>query len=281
MKAIPFKFIGSGWTVSQASSALLAVVAASALGLAAQPAQGRDLTPDISSRVWVEGDRELAAVSMNGKDLITFRSKSDSDDAAEEAEDLAVHLQELLADKKFDVNQLLPGKDGDRAVIKLGGDTVVSFMPLNGKESDEEDSSEYLDAGLKLVNGLRAAFGASVLPSTFPDLFDKSSLAGADGKGQLFSGQASWYGPKFHGRKTSDGHRFDMDKLTAAHRSLPFGTKLLVTNRKTGSSCVVEVNDRGPFIDGRVIDLSRGAARQLNMLGSGVAMVDCLVLSGN
>ena len=66
--------------------------------------------------------------------------------------------------------------------------------------------------------------------------------------------------------------------MTAAHRSLPFGTKLLVMNRRTGDSCVVKVNDRGPFIGGRVIDLSKGAARQLNMLGSGIAMVDCIVL---
>jgi rare lipoprotein A len=66
--------------------------------------------------------------------------------------------------------------------------------------------------------------------------------------------------------------------MTAAHRSLPFGTKLLVMNRKTGSSCVVEINDRGPFVGDRVIDLSRGAARQLNMISSGVALVDCLVL---
>src|SRR5262249_40165933 len=98
--------------------------------------------------------------------------------------------------------------------------------------------------------------------------------------GNCFSGAASWYGAKFHGRKCSDGSKFDMNGLTAAHRSLAFGTKLLVMNRKTGDSCVVQVTDRGPFVDGRVIDLSRGAAQQLNMLSSGVAMVDCLVLGG-
>jgi len=103
------------------------------------------------------------------------------------------------------------------------------------------------------------------------------AAAGASISGR-FSGNASWYGPHFHGRKCSDGTIFDQEGMTAAHRSLPFGTKLLVMNRRTGASCVVKVNDRGPFIGGRVIDLSKGAARQLNMLGSGVAMVDCIVL---
>jgi rare lipoprotein A len=113
------------------------------------------------------------------------------------------------------------------------------------------------------------------LPNNLPNIGDRNALAAA---GAAFSGQASWYGPKFHGRKCSDGSRFDMEKMTAAHRSLPFGTKLLVMNRATGASCVVSVNDRGPFIGNRVLDLSKGAARKLNMLGSGVAMVDCLII---
>ncbi len=69
-----------------------------------------------------------------------------------------------------------------------------------------------------------------------------------------------------------------MEGMTAAHRSLPFGTRLLVMNRSTGDSCVVSVNDRGPFIGDRIIDLSKGAARKLNMLGSGVALVDCVII---
>ncbi|MCA9805242.1 MAG: septal ring lytic transglycosylase RlpA family protein, partial [Cyanobacteria bacterium HKST-UBA02] len=89
---------------------------------------------------------------------------------------------------------------------------------------------------------------------------------------------ASWYGRKFHGRKAANGERFDMNGLTAAHRTLPFGTKLLVTNRRTGSSCVVKVNDRGPYHGNRVIDLSKGAAEKLQMVSSGVAMVDVVVI---
>ena len=96
--------------------------------------------------------------------------------------------------------------------------------------------------------------------------------------GKSFSGAASWYGGQFHGRKTANGERFNMNELTAAHRSLPFGTKVRVTNQKNGKSVVVRINDRGPFAGGRIIDLSRGAASAVGMLGAGVAPVKLEVL---
>ena len=93
------------------------------------------------------------------------------------------------------------------------------------------------------------------------------------------SGAASWYGPGFHGRKTANGERYNMHALTAAHRSLPFGTKVRVTNRKNGKSVVVRINDRGPYGGGRVIDLSRGAAQAVSMMGAGVVPVSLEVLN--
>ena len=86
-------------------------------------------------------------------------------------------------------------------------------------------------------------------------------------------GLASWYGRRHHGRHTASGERFDQHALTAAHRSLPFGTRLRVTNRDNGRSVVVRVNDRGPHARGRLIDVSRKAAEQLGMLNSGEAPV--------
>ena len=73
----------------------------------------------------------------------------------------------------------------------------------------------------------------------------------------LFNGTASWYGPGFHGKKTASGEIYDQTKLTAAHKTLPLGTKARVTNLDNGSAVEVEINDRGPFVDGRIIDLSR------------------------
>ncbi|NET56132.1 MAG: septal ring lytic transglycosylase RlpA family protein [Symploca sp. SIO2E6] len=92
------------------------------------------------------------------------------------------------------------------------------------------------------------------------------------------SGLASWYGPGFHGRLSASGERFNQNALTAAHRTLPFGTNVLVTNLNNGRSVIVRINDRGPFIRGRVIDLSVAAARVIGMLNSGIAPVHIQIL---
>ncbi|MFP4374346.1 MAG: septal ring lytic transglycosylase RlpA family protein [Spirochaetaceae bacterium] len=91
-------------------------------------------------------------------------------------------------------------------------------------------------------------------------------------------GLASWYGGKFHGRLTANGERFDANKLTAAHRTLPFGTVVKVTNTQNGRTVTVRINDRGPFVDNRIIDLSRGAAERLEMTGTGVARVELEII---
>ena len=88
------------------------------------------------------------------------------------------------------------------------------------------------------------------------------------------SGQASWYGGKFHGRTTASGETFDTNALTAAHKTLPFGTVVEVTNLDNGKAVTVRINDRGPFVEGRIIDLSRAAAEKLDMVGTGVARVE-------
>jgi rare lipoprotein A (peptidoglycan hydrolase) len=92
-----------------------------------------------------------------------------------------------------------------------------------------------------------------------------------------FIGTASWYGPGFHGRRTASGERFNQYDLTAAHRSIPLGTRVRVTNLETDESVIVRINDRGPFVRGRVIDLSKGAAKAIGMTGTTkveIAMVD-------
>lgn len=86
-------------------------------------------------------------------------------------------------------------------------------------------------------------------------------------------GVASWYGQPFHGRKTASGERYDMHALTAAHPTLPFGVVVRVTNRDNGRTVKVRINDRGPFKKGRIIDLSKAAAKRLRMIGPGTAPV--------
>ena len=87
------------------------------------------------------------------------------------------------------------------------------------------------------------------------------------------TGVASYYADKYHGRKTASGERFDMNALTAAHKTLPFGTKVKVTNLENGKSVIVRITDRGPFVKGRVIDLSLAAAKKIDMVKAGVAKV--------
>lgn len=266
----------------RAGSLAIAFASSLAITLISGVAHARDIAPEVVSRVWLEGDRQVAAVLLNGDEIARFKSdEADDDDAAEEAEDLAVKLQELISDKKFDANLLVPSKDSDKAIIKHDGNVVCSFDPYAGQDDKPEDDkkveTQAFTASNKVVNALRLAFGVPALSGTASDIAEKIGQK-LEALGQSFSGAASWYGGRFNGRKCSDGTRFDQEHLTAAHRSLPFGTKILVKNRKTGDTCIVEVNDRGPFIDGRVIDVSKAAARELNMLSSGIAMVDCTIL---
>jgi len=86
-------------------------------------------------------------------------------------------------------------------------------------------------------------------------------------------GGASWYGPGFHGKKTASGERFNQNAMTAAHKTLPLGTVVKVTNQRTGKSIKVTINDRGPYAKGRIIDLSKAAAAQLGTKNAGVGKV--------
>jgi rare lipoprotein A len=91
---------------------------------------------------------------------------------------------------------------------------------------------------------------------------------------QMHTGIASWYGPRFRGRKTANGEVFNQNKLTAAHRTLRLGTMVEVTNPRNGMSVDVRINDRGPYAKGRAIDLSRAAADRLGMRDAGLARVE-------
>ena len=87
------------------------------------------------------------------------------------------------------------------------------------------------------------------------------------------TGIASWYGPGFHGNLTANGEVYDMNGISAAHKTLPFGTIVRVVDLETGRSIVVRINDRGPFVEGRIIDLSKGAAEKLGMVERGIIQV--------
>ncbi len=111
------------------------------------------------------------------------------------------------------------------------------------------------------LSGL-AAVASSTMAAAEP-----GSAASYTAEASVQRGKASWYGPGFHGRRTANGERFNTNAYTAAHKTLPFGTKVKVTHAKTGKSVVVRINDRGPYAHGRVIDLSRASARAIGISG--------------
>lgn len=107
------------------------------------------------------------------------------------------------------------------------------------------------------------------------------SVRGSGKLNAIETGEASWYGPDFHGRLTANGEKYDMNGLTAAHRTLPFNTQVLVENLDNGKTVEVRINDRGPFAKDRIIDLSKGAATAVDMIGPGTARVRIYVTGDN
>jgi rare lipoprotein A len=112
------------------------------------------------------------------------------------------------------------------------------------------------------------------LPGSIPN----PGVVMASAEGAEVDGRASYYGDPYHGRATANGETFDKNKMTAAHRTLPFNTWVRVENQLNGKKVDVRINDRGPFVGGRLIDLSEGAAREIDMIRSGVAPVRLLVI---
>lgn len=103
-------------------------------------------------------------------------------------------------------------------------------------------------------------------------------LSGGNSFSSIQYGNASYYGKKFHGRKTASGETFNMYELTCAHKTLPFNTRVKVTNLSNKKSVIVRVNDRGPFVAGRIIDLSYAAAQKIDLIAAGVTRVKIEVL---
>jgi rare lipoprotein A len=157
----------------------------------------------------------------------------------------------------------------------LAGCTTSPMSP--SASSASSDFPGAIGAGSSGQDSRTSITPGSGAPPDIPD-----NLNGSFGSGQnpaapvlreLERGQASWYGPRFHGRRTASGERYDQHALTAAHKTLPFGTLVRVRSLVTGKEVDVRVTDRGPFVRGRIIDVSRAAAEALGMTGLGVKQV--------
>jgi rare lipoprotein A (peptidoglycan hydrolase) len=176
-------------------------------------------------------------IRKRGRVMFLFRRLS-SESVAKRAPILHVVVVSLLAQSCTAISGLSQGDDQSNELPQVSNETTSGDASVR-KESVERDVR---------TTSKRAA---------------KHAL----------NGIASWYGPGFHGKKTASGEIYDQNKLTAAHKTVPLGTKARVTNLENGSTVEVEINDRGPFVEGRIIDLSRAAARALGFVKLGTAPV--------
>ena len=174
-------------------------------------------------------------------------------------------------------------KSRNRYGITVKGEELVEINTETLLPDTTKDPA--LDA-LQVTNRLRRLLGnapplkviAGLPEAPKPQIVKQAQQVVAQAVKVGSHGMASWYGPGFNGRRSANGERYNQNNLTAAHRSLPFGTKVKVTNVRTGRSVVVRITDRGPHVRGRIIDLSAAAARIVGVMQSGVAPVQLEVL---
>ncbi len=134
--------------------------------------------------------------------------------------------------------------------------------------------------GIVIAAAFAAALGLSACTASSPRYTTSGDVRVETGGSYSAreEGMASYYADEFNGRKTSNGEVFDMNKLTAAHKALPFNSVVKVTNLDNGMSVIVRINDRGPFVAGRIIDLSLSGAKAIGMIGTGTARVSLEVI---
>lgn len=204
------------------------------------------------------------------------KSSDLSNDPLVRAEAVAAYLNQLNQ-KDLDARSITVSWNSESQSynIKVKNKDLVS---INNRTILPDTTNDPASDALQATNRLRRLMGnapplTKIAGQPKPKL--GKTLAMGTGVKQM-RGIASWYGPGFHGRQTANGERFNQNDMTAAHRTLPFGTKVRVTSANTGRSVIVRINDRGPYVGGRAIDLSAAAARLLGISGTGQVNIEVL-----
>jgi len=216
----------------------------------------------VTTTDWTEGDAPISEIAINGLPVIRIRAESDSYSCSERAETIADRLRrlgELAGDCEA-------GPAGAAIVIKAGEELIVTVDAQNAALNNCSRTG----LALAWADNLRSAFAGAAAS-------EREATVTRGGE-RTQTGLASWYGPGFHGRGTASGEAFDQNALTAAHRTLPFGTIVLVTSQESGRQVLVRINDRGPWTKGRIIDLSKAAAQEIGLTAYGVARVTVEVI---
>lgn len=211
------------------------------------------------------------AVLVKGKEISRFRSAFEGKSAVQRANQFSTLLSSFL-NQGGNPRDIKPGLEGKKVVLRAGARTLAVLDDKLAKEYKMSNKA----LAIAWANRLREVLGAGNIDRTTQ--VANRGFMGMRPTGVLLTGMASWYGPGFHGRRCANGSRFDMNAMTAAHKTLPFGTIVKVKNHSTGRSCLVKITDRGPYAHGRIIDLSKGAAQAIGLLGSGVGRVSVEVM---
>lgn len=230
-----------------------------------------DSQADAGSPSKVAGARETPKVGN-----IASNSNNQEPDPVWRASSLAARLNQL-ARSNIDPNSItVKWEKGDRYIIQANGEDLVN---INAETILPDTTSDFSRDALQATNRLRRLLGnAPPLQEVAGQPQPKPPVLSMGPVQVRLSGWASWYGPGFDGNLSASGERFNQNDLTAAHRHLPFGTRVMVRNLDNGRTVVVRINDRGPYVGDRLIDLSAGAASVLGMMSSGVARVEIEVI---
>lgn len=240
---------------------------------------------DKTSRAVVSSSKQVKVASM-GKlpspdpNSLPAASNTPVERATKVAAKLNQLSQEGLNANEIAVRWKSNNNSSDRYAVNINGEELVE---INSETLLADTTKDPAIDALQVTNRLRRLLGnapalTEITGQPQSQIIQQTTQVVAQAVKVGSRGMASWYGPGFHGRRTANGERFNQNALTAAHRSLPFGTKVRVTNTRTGRSVVVRITDRGPFTGGRVIDLSAAAARIVGVMQSGVAPVNLEVL---
>lgn len=226
--------------------------------------------------------QNAALVYMNNKIIAEYIQTTGKFTPEIKAKILISKLHEFIA-KKGNAAKIVPGIENGLAVARVGDQVLFT---VDNKVADAQKTTAF-KLSYQWINNIRSAFGVhGIVRNT--SLIASRGISPAFSRQNIFSGErtlihqfgfASWYGKRFHGKRTADGSVFNMYNFTAAHKTLPLGSYVRVTNMKNGKTCIVKITDRGPFVRGRVIDLSSAAASELGMLSSGISRVKLEILN--
>ncbi|MGB3137441.1 MAG: septal ring lytic transglycosylase RlpA family protein [Nodosilinea sp.] len=191
------------------------------------------------------------------------------------AERVASQIRQAMPLLEANPNGLIPSLGPAQAAGQVDGQTVFALPALASQEPSSSTDKQAALQATEWVNNLRLAFGGDPLDPVQVQMASQ----GLGETHQTLRGTASWYGPYFHGRQTATGETFNQHDLTAAHKTLPFGTYLRVHNQLNGKRVIVRINDRGPYIGERSLDLSYAAAQCLSSEQTGVIPYEATILA--